>query len=140
MEATLELDQCTLITVDELADFMNYGWPGSDWYLDPCHDYRWDQTFTQGTGKELYRPQHPGTVIDLQDYAAKVRWQGYGPDPSRGHGYQITDLVLRWKQRRPDQVLIVQVPKAKLDEVADYLKAIGCLFTQSSSRREAGCS
>jgi len=126
MEILLEENQTALITVNELADFMNYGWPGPDWYLDGDNDYLWEQTFIHGIGKELYRPIQPGAVVNLHEFEAVVRWQGYGPDPSRGRGRCLTDLVLRWRQHRPEQVLIVQVPKEKLDEIVAYLKAAGC--------------
>ena len=78
MTRTLRTNRTLQIAVDELALFMNEGWPGEDWYLDECDEYLWGCAFTEGAGKELYKPCRPGTMVNLYDFDAVVRWQGHG--------------------------------------------------------------
>ena len=128
------------ISVDELAAFMNDGWPGEEWCLDVQHEYLWETTFTTGENGVMYRARQPGTVVDLMDYEGRVRWQGSGPDPTERRGYKLTELVLLWQRTRRDAVLMTYVPRHKLDEVTISLKNAGCLVvncdeTAKPSRR-----
>jgi len=121
------MDKQRTIPVDELADFMNVGWPGEDWYLDDHHESLWDSTFTTGENGALYRPAQPGALVNLSDFEARVRWQGLGSDPTCGRGFKLTELFLRWQRKRRDAVVVAYVPQEKFAEVAVLLKRAGCL-------------
>ena len=118
----------TIIAVDELAAFMNNGWPGADWYLSDHTEYLWETTFTSGPGCELYRPQRPGALVNLYDFEATVRWQGNGRDPTRGAGKKLSELFLRWQRTRSEAVVIAYVPREKLPTVSAMLTGEGCLL------------
>ena len=120
------------ISVDELAAFMNDGWPGEDWYLEVQHEYLWETTFNTGENGVLYRAQRPGTLIDLADYEGRVRWQGAGPDPTERLGHKLTELVVRWQRTRRDAVVVAYVPRHKLAAVTATLENAGCLVVNGN--------
>ena len=115
------------IAVDELAAFMNDGWPGEEWYLDVQHEYLWETTFNTGENGSLYQARQPGTMVNLADYEGCARWQGAGPDPTERRGHKLTELFLRWQRTRRDAVVVVYVPRPKLADVTAVLKDAGCL-------------
>lgn len=121
------------ISVDELAAFMNDGWPGEEWYLHVQHEYLWETTFTTGESGALYRARRPGTVVALADYEGRVRWQGSGPDPTERRGDKFTELFLRWQRTRSDAVVTAYVPRHKLAAVTSSLKNAGCLVVNSGA-------
>ena len=117
-----------MVPVDELAIFMNVAWPGEDWYLDGHLEYLWETTFTNGEKGALYQARQPGTLVNLADYEGRVRWQGFGSDPSRGRGFKLTDLFRRWQRTRRDTLLVVYVPRDRLTAVSATLEEAGCLL------------
>jgi hypothetical protein len=117
-----------MIPVDELAAFMNQGWPGPDWYLSDHAEYLWETTFTEGRGAELYRPRRPGTLINLFDYEAQVRWQGNGWDPTNRQGNKLSTLLLRWQRTRTDAMIVAYVPRGKMSVVTTSVKNAGGLL------------
>lgn len=121
------MDNQALIPVDELAAFMNEGWPGPDWYLTDHAEYLWEKTFIEGHGQELYRPRQPGRLINLHDYDGLVRWQGKGRDPSRGQGYRLATLFQRWQRTRTEATVVVCVPQDRVREIVALLDGAGCL-------------
>ncbi len=127
------MDKQTLIPVDELAAFMNEGWPGPDWYLSDHAEYLWETTFTEGRGTELYRPRQPGLMIHLAEYDALVRWQGSGADPTRGRGYRLAALFQRWQRTRTEVTVVVCVPRDRLPDVLTQLADTGCLVVNETA-------
>ena len=121
------------IPVDELAAFMNVAWPGEDWYLDEHPEYLWETTFISGEKGALYQARRPGTLVNLADYEGRVRWQGFGPDPTKGRGFKLTDLFLRWQRTRRDAMLVVYVPRDKLTVVSASLEEAGCLLVHGDA-------
>jgi hypothetical protein len=126
-----------MLPVEELAAFMNEGWPGPDWYLTGHAEYLWENTFTQGRGKELYRPRCPGKLINLYDYDAMIRWQGSDQDPTRGRGYRLMTLFRRWQRTRREVTVVVCVPHERLRNVLALLDDAGCLLVNESDLRDA---
>jgi hypothetical protein len=120
------------IPADELAAFMNEGWPGVDWYLTEHPEYLWETTFTQGTGSELYRACQSGSMINLFDFEGRIRWQGNGTDPTNGRGYKLSTLFLRWQRIRCNALIVASVPHERLSNVIDVLQNSGCLLVYSS--------
>ena len=116
------------IVVDELADFMNVGWPGEDWHLADCADYLWETTFEPSQGRELYKPITPGTMVNLYDYEARVLWQGPGADPTRGRGHALSELFLQWRRKRTDVVVVAYVPPNKVGDITASLENAGCML------------
>ncbi|MGA2222151.1 MAG: hypothetical protein ABSH21_10360 [Verrucomicrobiia bacterium] len=116
------------IIVDELAVFMNAGWPGEDWYLADCADYLWETTFEPGLVRELYKPVKPGTMINLYDYEARVLWQGCGADPTLGRGHTLSKLFLDWRRRQTDVVVVAYVPPDKARDIRASLEDAGCML------------
>jgi len=114
------------ITVDEIAAFMNQGWPGEDWHLETDHEVLWENAFHHNVGGALYQPREPGRVVDLAGFDGRVRWQGRGADPTRGRGHRLSDLITRWRQRSTATVVVAYVPKTKLAEVTTWLEQAGC--------------
>ncbi|HUI07557.1 MAG TPA: hypothetical protein VL486_11200 [Verrucomicrobiae bacterium] len=121
-----------MIAVDELATFMNIGWPGEDWYLADHAELLWETAFATGNGDGAYRAQRPGTMIDLDDFEARVRWQGTGRDPTGGRGHKLSELFLRWQRTREEAVLVAYVPREKLTEIAAALELAGCLLVAAN--------
>lgn len=128
------MDKVCTINVEELATFMNVGWPGEDWYLTDHAEYLWETTFTAGEGTELYRARNPDQVINLYDYDGKVSWQGCGSDPTRGRGHRLLDLFLRWQQSQEDMVVVARVPREKMAEVLESLDRAGCVLVTTAPR------
>lgn len=124
-----------MIVVDELAQFMNEGWPGPDWYLTGHAEYLWETTFTEGWGAELYRARRPGTMINLADYDGFLRWQGSGRDPSNGRGYRLSTLFWRWQRTRTEATVVACVPRERLREVLMLLNDAGCLILNEHALR-----
>jgi len=118
-----------MIVVDELARFMNVAWPGGDWYLAEHAEFLWEQTFTDGGPGEIYRPLHPGTPINLDDFDGRVCWQGAGRDPTRGAGHRLSELFWRWRQQLDSVAVVAFVPCEQLETVRAQLEAAGCLVT-----------
>jgi len=117
-----------MIPVDELAAFMNEGWPGVDWYLSDQAEYLWEITFTEGPRLELYRPRQPGQLINLFDFDGRVAWQGTaGMDPTKGRGYQLSVLFQRWQRTRTDAVIVAYVPREKLATTTASLENDGVI-------------
>ena len=115
-----------LIPVDELAAFMNEGWPGVDWYLSDHAEYRWTTTFTEGPRAELYRPKQLGQLINLFDFEARVCWQGTtGKDPTNGRGYKLSVLFQRWQRTRTDVLIVAYVPREKRSAITVSLENEG---------------
>jgi hypothetical protein len=114
------------VSVEELAAFMNVGWPGEDWYLADHAEYLWETTFTTGEGRELYRARQPGQVINLYEYDGWLRWQGYGPDPTGGGGHQLSELFLKWRRQSHTRVVVACVPREKYEELTTLLEDAGC--------------
>ena len=127
--------QVQMIVVDELAAFMNLGWPGEDWYLAEHAEFLWENTFTSGESGELYRPRRPGTLINLYDFEARVCWQGVGRDPTHGAGYRLSDLFLRWQRRSRNVVVVAYVPRDQVELVTAQLEEAGCLLAGSEPPR-----
>lgn len=126
-----------MVPVDELAAFMNEGWPGPDWYLNGHAEYLWETTFTQGRGKELYRPRFPGKMINLCEYDGMICWQGSDPDPSGGRGYRLVTLFGRWQRTRREVTMVVCVPHERLRDVLTLLNDADCLVLNESNLRNA---
>jgi hypothetical protein len=122
-----------MIVVDELAAFMNVGWPGEDWYLTDHAEYLWETTFLTREGSEAYQPRRHGTMINLYDFEARIRWQGFGTDPTRGRGRRLSELFLRWRRTREEALLVAYVPREKLPEVLACLESAGCLLVEDDS-------
>jgi hypothetical protein len=116
------------ITAAELATFMNLGWPGEDWYLEVDYEPVWEAAFVHDQPGELYTPRQAGRVLTFCEIEARVRWQGHGPDPTRGRGHRLSDLITQWRRKQVDAVLVAFVPKPKLLEVAAWLEQAGCLL------------
>jgi hypothetical protein len=119
--------QVVQVTVDELAMFMNTGWPGENWYIDDHDAYAWDNAFIEGCLNEIYQPRERGKLVNLGDFEATVRWQGIGRDPTAGRGHRLTTLFLRWQQRQRSATVVALVPKDRLEEVRHLLHATGCI-------------
>ena len=122
------MTETRMILVDELATFMNDGWPGVDWYLSEHAEYLWETTFTTGKGRELYRACRPGTMVNLYDFEATLRWQGTRRDPTKGNGQKLSVLFLDWQRTRSEAVVVAYVPRAKLSDVSALLTGAGCLL------------
>ena len=120
------MDKTGKISAEELAAFMNVGWPGEDWYLSDHVEYLWETTFTSGPGRELYRARQPGQVIELSDYDATVRWQGHGPDPTGGRGHRLSQLFDKWRRHADTRVVVACVPREKYDQLTALLEDAGC--------------
>jgi hypothetical protein len=120
-----------MITVDELAMFMNVGWPGEDWYLSDHAEYLWEKTFTSGSVGEIYRPCHSGTFIHLHAFEARIRWQGIGRDPTHGAGYRLSELFMSWRRQLQDVVIVAYVPRAQVERVTIQLQEAGCLLANT---------
>ena len=121
------------VLVDEIAAFMNDGWPGEEWYLDAKHDFLWETTFTTGENGVLYQARRPGTVVDLVEYEGCVRWQGSGPDPTDRRGHKLTELFQTWQRKRRDAVVMAYVPRHKLAAITESLKTAGCLVVNGDA-------
>ena len=126
------MDPHTMVLVDELAAFMNEGWPGEDWYLTDHAEFLWEQTFTMGVGKILYRPRSPGQLLAMAELEATVRWQGSTPDPTQGRGYKLSTLFRRWQRVRHEAFVFACMPPEKLAVVTDWLEEAGCLIVNKS--------
>ena len=122
-----------MIPVEELAAFMNEGWPGVDWHLSMHAEYLWETTFTEGLRAELYRPKQPGRLINLFDFDAQVCWQGStGMDPTNGHGHKLSVLFQRWKRTQTDALIVVYVPLNKLSTAIAKLENDGGIVMHPS--------
>jgi hypothetical protein len=126
-----------MLPVEELAAFMNDGWPGPDWYLTGHAEYLWERTFTEGRHAELYRPRQPGALINLHDFDGAIRWQGSGPDPTHGRGHWLVTLFRRWQRIRTEVTVVTCVPRARLDHVLTLLEDAGCLIVNADGLRPA---
>ncbi len=126
---TVREEQAVQVTVDELAMFMNTGWPGEDWYLDDYDAFAWDNAFVEGDLDKIYQPRCPGTLVNLSDFHATVRWQGIERDPTGGRGYRLTNLFLKWQQRQRCATVVALVPKDQIEQVRHLLQATGCIVT-----------
>lgn len=122
-----------MIVVDELATFMNVGWPGEDWYLNQHAEYLWEQTFTAGDWHTLYQPRQPGTLINLYDFEARVRWQGGGTDPTGGVGYKLSELFLSWQRKQTSVAVLVYVPRGQVETIKAWLTQAGYLLSENIS-------
>lgn len=114
------------ISAEELATFMNVGWPGEDWYLTDHPEYLWETTFATGEGHELYRAQQSDQVINLYDYDAQVSWQGSGRDPTGGRGHRLSELFFKWQRQSDARVVVAYVPREKYEELTALLVDAGC--------------
>lgn len=127
-----------MIVVDELAMFMNVGWPGEEWYLSDHAEYLWEETFEDGGANGLYRPRTPGTLVNLNDFEARLRWQGRSPDPTRGAGQKLSELFLRWQRKQTSAIVSAYVPREQEATIRNWLQAAGCMLLNDESPTCAG--
>jgi len=69
------------VTAQELADFMNTGWPQpeADWYYDDKNDDLWEQTLQMDPANpERHVAVEPAKLINLNDFEASILYQGQG--------------------------------------------------------------
>ena len=87
------------VTAQELADFMNTGWPQpeADWYYDDKNDDLWEQTLQMDPANpERHVAVEPAKLINLNDFEASILYQGQGKDPTRGEGYSLVAMFSKW--------------------------------------------
>lgn len=121
------MKQTHLVAVDELATFMNTGWPGSDWYLTEHAEYLWERTFVVGGANDLYRPVTRGALVDLSEYEARVCWQGVRADPTKGQGHWLSELFLQWRRKRHAAVVVAYVSPSRVQEIENLLEEAVCM-------------
>lgn len=104
------------ITGAELKEFMDKGWP------QPDEDWYWDhEEFDE---RRFGGDPDPAATYDTAALGP-VFFQGSGPDPTKGDGYDLAALIRQWRRERDSDVLTVLSPKSKTPEIKKALKALG---------------
>jgi hypothetical protein len=123
------------VTAQELADFMNTGWPQpeADWYYDDKNDDLWEQTLQMDPANpERHVAAEPAKLINLNDFEASILYQGQGEDPTRGEGYSLVAMFSKWRSQRSVHTAVVEVPKGRLDDLAAFLTTVKGKIVSSS--------
>ena len=107
-----------IITVEDLAEFMNSAWPSAEWAVLPHTPELWQSTFRWAGSDEIYRPMRPDDFIDLYAFDGRVVWTGDGEDPTEGRGLLLSELFLEWQTRRYDAALVAEACRPALQEIA----------------------
>ena len=97
------------ITGTELLAFMEHAWPGDDWY--------WSHELFDDT-------PDPDATYDTDEIGG-ILYQGWSDDPTGGDGYDLAVLIRKWRKARDFDVMTINVPKGRTDEVREALSAIG---------------
>lgn len=87
----------------ELADFVENGWPGDDYY--------WETDLFEDTPGNI---PVPGETYDTEDLGP-LFWQGKGPDPTDGQGLDIARVIRAWRKSRDTRLVLVRVPQTVKD-------------------------
>jgi hypothetical protein len=99
----------------ELAVWMAEGWPA------PEDDWCWDH--------ELFEEAPaPEEVYDTDELGGLI-FQGRGDDPTRGDGYDIGKLIRKWRKERDFDIITIEVPKARTEEIKSAIAALGVKTT-----------
>ena len=101
-------EEIVIITVEELAEFMNSAWPSADWALLPHSPELWQSTFRWAGSDEIYQPMRPDEFIDLYAFDGRVVWTGEGEDPTEGRGLLLSELFLEWQAVRTEPITLVE--------------------------------
>jgi hypothetical protein len=123
------------LTAQELADFMNAGWPQpeADWYYDDKNDDLWEQTLQMDPANpERHVAVEPAKLINLNDFEASILYQGKSEDPTRGEGYSLVAMFSKWRSQRSVHTAVVEVPKGRLDDLAAFLVTVKGKIVSSS--------
>jgi hypothetical protein len=122
------------IPAQELADFMNTGWPKPEdsWYYDDKDDDLWEKTFKEDPkNPSLYVAIDPTALINLHEFEASILFQGPGEDPTHGEGYSLVSTFMKWQAQQTSLKLVVEIPKDKLKELTAFLAAIKGKVTEN---------
>jgi len=113
------------VAVEEIARFMNEGWPGDDWYMED-EGPGWEENFDLESHSTYDSPRVPGAIVDDKDFQCAILWQGQGDDPSpHGDGYIFTSLFRKWRKAQTVSTLVVEVHKDKVETLTSFIKAAG---------------
>ena len=105
----------------ELKAFMDAGWP------QPDEDWYWDhEEFDE---HKFSGDPDPAVTYDTQALGP-IFYQGSGPDPTNGDGYDLAALIRQWRRERDSDLLTVLVPKARVAEFKKALKTFGATINK----------
>lgn len=95
----------------ELAAFIKEGWP------EPENDWYWDH--------DLFDDEpDANTTYDTAEIEG-LFYQGSGDDPTDGFGHPLDGLIRKWRKTRTHDILIVSVPKERVDKFRAFIADIG---------------
>lgn len=114
------------LLTDDIASFMNEGWPGDDWYMDHdsvTHPIDTDVVCDDSTGvTALYRPAVPGELVDAEPYKELyLVWQGQGDKDSKSW----MGFFNKWKRSRNITTIVCQVKNEDVEEFKTMAQKMG---------------